>query len=61
MSTTSVFTPTEFEGRLQRYLYDRSEEWRAQARRAGERWREELAPARVAERFEGWYREALGA
>ena len=39
----------------------RSEEWRAQARRAGERWREELAPARVAERFEGWYREALGA
>src|SRR5436309_12752201 len=29
MSTTSVFTPTEFEGRLQRYLYDRSEEWRA--------------------------------
>jgi glycosyltransferase involved in cell wall biosynthesis len=39
----------------------RSEEWRAQARRAGERWRQELAPARVAERFEGWYREALGA
>src|SRR5947208_5376976 len=29
MSTTSVITPTEFEGRLQRYLYDRSEEWRA--------------------------------
>ena len=31
------------------------------ARAAGEQWREELAPARVAERFEGWYREALGA
>jgi len=31
------------------------------ARSAGARWREELAPARVAERFEGWYREALGA
>src|SRR5947208_2385457 len=29
MSTTSVFTPTEFEGRLERYLYERSEEWRA--------------------------------
>src|SRR5436305_2030042 len=29
MSTTSVLTPTEFEDRLQRYLYDRSEEWRA--------------------------------
>lgn len=31
------------------------------ARAAGAQWREELAPARVAERFEGWYREALGA
>ncbi len=34
---------------------------REEARRAGERWREELAPARVAERYEGWYREAIGA
>ncbi len=34
---------------------------REEARRAGERWRQELAPARVAERYEGWYREALGA
>jgi glycosyltransferase involved in cell wall biosynthesis len=33
----------------------------AEARRAGARWREELAPGRVAEVFEGWYREALGA
>jgi glycosyltransferase involved in cell wall biosynthesis len=27
---------------------------------AGRRWAERLAPDRVAERFEGWYREALG-
>jgi glycosyltransferase involved in cell wall biosynthesis len=27
---------------------------------AGRRWAERLAPVRVAERFEGWYREALG-
>ncbi len=33
----------------------------AEARRAGARWRAELAPPRVAEVFEGWYREALGA
>ena len=32
---------------------------RASARQAGEHWRELLAPASVAERFEGWYREAL--
>ena len=29
MSTTSVLTPTEYEQRLQRYLYERSEEGRA--------------------------------
>src|SRR4051812_10533262 len=29
MSTTSVLSPTEFESRLERYLYERSEEWRA--------------------------------
>jgi glycosyltransferase involved in cell wall biosynthesis len=29
------------------------------ARGAGARWREELAPDRVAQRFEGWYAEAL--
>ena len=33
----------------------------ATAKRAGEQWRAELAPARVAEIFEGWYREALRA
>lgn len=32
---------------------------RDQAREAGERWREELSPVRVAARFEGWYGEAL--
>ena len=37
------------------------EELRVDARRAGEQWRRELEPAQVAERFEGWYREALGA
>ncbi len=31
-----------------------------EARRAGDWWRVELAPARVAQHFEGWYREALG-
>lgn len=34
---------------------------RASARTAGEHWREALAPPAVAERFEGWYREALRA
>ena len=32
---------------------------REAARQAGLRWREELAPARVAERFEEWYGQAL--
>jgi len=29
VSTTSVLSPTEFESRLERYLFERSEEWRA--------------------------------
>jgi hypothetical protein len=29
MSATSVFSPTEFQSRLERYLFERSEEWRA--------------------------------
>src|SRR6476646_11112147 len=29
MSATSVLSATEFESRLERYLYERSEEWRA--------------------------------
>src|SRR6478609_3470515 len=29
MSTASVLSPTEFESRLERYLFERSEEWRA--------------------------------
>lgn len=33
---------------------------RAAAARAGAQWADRLAPARVAERCEGWYREALG-
>jgi glycosyltransferase involved in cell wall biosynthesis len=33
---------------------------RQAARRAGERWRTDLEPGRVAGRFEAWYREALG-
>jgi glycosyltransferase involved in cell wall biosynthesis len=36
-------------------------EFRAQVRIAGERWRAELAPARVAQVFEGWYEAALRA
>jgi glycosyltransferase involved in cell wall biosynthesis len=38
-----------------------NERRRAEARQAGAQWREELAPARVAQVFEGWYREALDA
>ena len=38
----------------------RTAEFRATARKAGEAWRVELAPDRVARRFEAWYREALG-
>src|SRR6476660_7791940 len=29
MSSTSVLSPTEFGSRLEKYLYERSEEWRA--------------------------------
>ena len=29
MSATSVLSPTEFQSRLERYLFERSEEWRA--------------------------------
>src|SRR3954463_5791302 len=29
MSATSVLSPTEFQSRLEKYLYERSEEWRA--------------------------------
>jgi glycosyltransferase involved in cell wall biosynthesis len=32
---------------------------RSAAKAAGARWREDLAPERIAGRFEGWYREAL--
>ncbi|NOT08325.1 MAG: glycosyltransferase family 4 protein [Gemmatimonadales bacterium] len=35
-------------------------EARAAAQRAGAHWREDLEPGRVAERFERWYRKALG-
>lgn len=38
----------------------RTAEYRTAARTAGEVWREELAPARVAQRFEAWYQEAQG-
>jgi glycosyltransferase involved in cell wall biosynthesis len=38
-----------------------NERCRTEARQAGELWREELAPERVAQVFEGWYREALDA
>ena len=36
-------------------------ERRADAQRAGEAWRSELDPERVALVYDGWYREALGA
>ena len=49
------FFPAGFQD--QSYLdRERTRKWRAH-----ERWSEELAPDLVAERFEGWYREALRA
>jgi glycosyltransferase involved in cell wall biosynthesis len=33
---------------------------RTEARKAGEQWRDALTPARVAARFDTWYRETLG-
>ena len=58
MSTTSVRTPTEYEERLQRYLFERSEEGRAV--RVGEKEVSEQAAivARYADLFS---REQLDA
>jgi hypothetical protein len=47
MSTQSVLSPTEFESRLQRYLFERSEEWRAV--RVGEK--ETSEQAEIVRRF----------
>src|SRR5712692_764674 len=47
MSTTSVLSATEFESRLERYLYERSEEWRAV--RVGEK--ETSEQAEIVRRF----------
>ena len=51
MSTASVLSPTEFEARLEQYLYERSEEWRAV--RVGEKETSEQAEivARYADLF----------
>jgi glycosyltransferase involved in cell wall biosynthesis len=46
----------ELAGAIREALTDRS---RRAARSAGARWREDLSPERVAERFEAWYGEAL--
>jgi glycosyltransferase involved in cell wall biosynthesis len=51
--------PAAIAGAIASLQRDRSAADRAFA--AGRRWAARLAPARVAERFEGWYREALDA
>ena len=58
MSSTSVLSPTEFEARLQRYLFERSEEWRAV--RVGEK--EVSEQAEIVRRFADLFsREQLDA
>ncbi len=56
MSTQSILSATEFESRLQRYLFERSEEWRAV--RVGEK--ETSEQAEIVRRFAGLFsREQL--
>ena len=58
MSATSVLSPTEFESRLERYLFERSEEWRAV--RVGEK--ETSEQAEIVRRFADLFsREQLDA
>jgi hypothetical protein len=58
MSATSVLSPTEFESRLERYLFERSEEWRAV--RVGEK--EVSEQAEIVRRFADLFsREQLDA
>ena len=58
MSSTSVLSPTEFQARLERYLFERSEEWRAV--RVGEK--EVSEQAEIVRRFADLFsREQLDA
>src|SRR5436309_7530103 len=58
MSATSVLSATEFESRLERYLYERSEEWRAV--RVGEK--EVSEQAEIVRRYAGLFtRDQLDA
>src|ERR1700710_2353005 len=58
MSATSVLSPTEFQSRLERYLFERSEEWRAV--RVGEK--EVSEQAEIVRRFSDLFsREQMGA
>ena len=58
MSATSVLSPTEFQSRLERYLFERSEEWRAV--RVGEK--EVSEQAEIVRRFADQFsREQLDA
>src|SRR5205085_11675438 len=59
MGATSVLSPTEFQSRLERYLFERSEEWRAV--RVGEKEVSEQAEIvrRYAELFSREQLEAL--
>jgi hypothetical protein len=58
MSATSVLSPTEFQSRLERYLFERSEEWRAL--RVGEK--EVSEQAEIVRRFADLFsREQLDA
>src|ERR1700712_3002294 len=58
MSATSVLSPTEFQSRLERYLFERSEEWRAV--RVGEK--EVSEQAEIVRRFSDLFsREQMDA
>jgi len=59
MSATSVLSPTEFQSRLEKYLFERSEEWRAV--RVGEKETSEQAEIvrRYAELFSREQMDAL--
>src|SRR6059058_3058874 len=54
MSTTSALSATEFSGRLERYLFERSEEWRAV--RVGEK--EVSEQAEIVRRFSDLFSRA---
>src|SRR5437763_16927854 len=58
MSSTSILSPTDFQGQLEKYMFERSEEWRAV--RVGEK--ETSEQAEIVRRYEDLFsREQLDA